>query len=516
MNSLRKFAKPSVLWRTELALLLAVLGFPWFMGLYAVDQQTCIPREDTEVVLHNPDMGWVLYENYPLDSRPNGAGTMNVLPQARFEGCDHVAVMFAWSDVEKAPGQFDWSRVDEAWDYWQQRGKGIHLRISTEPLFGWSRANPPGGLGIPDWLLARIPEAEKKRRTEGELFGWHVDARNALYQERLRIFLSEVNAHFSGPRAPGLVDLRGFGRWGEWHSGFPYASLAQKRAGLQTVLDLWSGAFPQRMLALSYSYDPDGPAEFYAGPWDKFDPAFARNYEDYLRFSAFDLALGKTNVTLRRDGAGGAVHSNERKLCEHAYRDLRRSPQMSEFVTSYRHARGGGPAFAAAVVNDALSLHPNYIGLLGWSGQEALDFMAERPDLFGQGLKRMGYRLVPLKVVMPKTIRADESFPLEMEWVNRATGRALRDYTLRLRLADKSGDVLAQVEAGILPTSQWLEGDKQNVRLTATFPKIGGSSNKARFLISLFDPATRRAIKLPLTKRTHDEFCEVGEQEIIR
>ncbi|MCX7007119.1 MAG: beta-galactosidase [Kiritimatiellaeota bacterium] len=237
------------------------LLLPPQLTLRAIETRTFAPREDTEVVLHNPDMGWVLYENFALDPRPHGAGTLNVLPQAQFAGCDYVAVMFAWSDVEKAEGQFDWSRVDQAWDHWQQRGKEIHLRLSTEPLFGWSRANPPGGLGIPDWLLARIPEDQKKRRDDGALFGWHVDARNTLYQERLRLFLREVNAHLTGKRAPVLVDLRGFGRWGEWHSGYPYASLADKRAALQSVLDIWSAAFPQRMLALSYSCDPDGPAE---------------------------------------------------------------------------------------------------------------------------------------------------------------------------------------------------------------------------------------------------------------
>lgn len=500
--------------KATLTLLTALLLSPLAM-LSAAELQTVVPREDAEVVLHNPDMGWVLYENYALDARSNGAGTMNALPQAMFEGCDNVAVMFAWSDVEKERDRFDWSRVDEAWDHWQKRGKGMHLRISTEPLFGWSRVSPPGGLGIPDWLLAQIPDAQKKKREDGAMFGWHVDARNALYQERLRIFLKEANAHFTGTRAPLLVDLRGFGRWGEWHSGFPYASLGEKRVALQAVLDIWSDSFPQRMLALSYSYDPDGPAELHDGPWNKFDPAFTKNYDDYLRFSAFDLAMKKPNITLRRDGAGGAVRSNERKLCEYAYRELRRAPQMSEFVTSYRHARGGGPANVKSIVDDALSLHPNYISLMDCA-QGGLDFMAERPDLIAHGLNRMGYRLVPLKVTMPKVIKAGEAFTLDMEWINRSVGRALRDYALRLRLADDKGHSLAQADAGTLRTSQWLEGDKQTVTASATFPKIAGDSGKAALLLSLHDPATGRVIKLPLSKRTHDEFCEIGEVGVVR
>lgn len=478
-------------------------------------RQTFTPREDADVVLHNPDMGWVLYENYPLDARPNGAGTLNVLPEARFEGCDYVAVMFAWSDVEKEQDRFDWSRVDQACDHWLQKGKGLHLRLSTEPLFGWSHVQPPGGLGIPDWLLARIPDGQKRRRSDGPMYGWHVDARHPLYQERLAIFLRAVNAHFSGPRTPALVDLRGFGRWGEWHSGYPYATLDDKRPALQGVLDTWCAAFPERMLALSYSFDPDGPAELHAGPWNKLDPAFTTNYSEYLRFSAFDLALQKTNITLRRDGAGGAVRSNERKLCEHAYRELRRAPMMSEFVGSYGHFRNGGSDFVRSVVDDALSLHPNYISLMD-TARGGMTFMLERPDLVARGLRRMGYRLVPLEVTAPKVLRAGASFTLDMTWINRGAGRALRDYALRLRLADEQGRVLAEADTGPLPTSRWLEGDRQHVSATATFPRIAGTATGARLLIALHYTTTGRVIALPLSRRTHDEWCELGMMEILR
>jgi hypothetical protein len=493
-----------------IGLLLAVFPFA-----VAAGPRTVVPREDAEAVLHNPGMGWVLYENYALDPRPAGAGTMNTMPEEAFAGCDAVAVMFAWSDVEQAEGRFDWRRVDEAWDYWLQRGKEIHLRMSTEPLFGWSRVQPPGGLGIPDWLLDRIPADQKKRREDGPQFGWHVDARNVLYQERLRLFLKEANAHFSGPLTPALVDLRGFGRWGEWHSGYPYASLDERRSALRAVLEIWSTSFPTRLLALSYSHDPDGPAEFHAGPTRAFDAAFATRYEEYLRYSAFDLALAMPNITLRRDGAGGAVCSNQRKLCEHVYRDLRRAPQASEFVTGYAQARPGGAEWLRWMVDDALSLHPNYIGLLGYSGRDAQAFMNEQPDLVAHGLRGMGYRLVPLRVTMPERLAAGQPFTLDMEWINRAAGRALQDFTLRVRLADEQGEVLAQADAVPLPTSQWLQGDVHQVERSVTFAAISGAAPRATLLMSLHDPSTGRAIQLPLAKRTRDEFYEIGELGLI-
>lgn len=477
----------------------------------AAGTQTVVPREDPDVTLHNPDMGWVMYENYPLDPRPNGSSSMLTLPNENFQGCDHVAVMFAWSDVETAEGRYDWSRVDTAWDYWLQRGKSLHLRMSTEPLFGWSRLQPAGGLGIPDWLLARIPDKQKNLRTDNEgKSGWHVDARNPLYQDRLRIFLKATQAHLSGKRRPALIDLRGFGRWGEWHSGFPYASQEDKREALKAVLAIWSEAFPGQMLALSYSYDPDGPPELHAGSTRELDPACTRNFADYLRFSAFDVALEKTNITLRRDGAGGAVSSNQRKLCEYAYHDLRRAPQMSEFVGGYAQTRPGGTVHLQWSIDDALSLHPNYVNLLGYGARDGLNFMLERPDLVIHGLHGMGYRLVPLQAILPETIQPGEKFVLHMQWSNRAAGRALRDYALKVRLAtDKGRQVAAEVDAGVLPTSQWLQGDKHSTRTEVIFPKIDGSG-QATLQISLNDPASGRVISLPLSARGSDGFYTLG------
>jgi hypothetical protein len=118
---------------------------------------TVVPEEDPNAVLHNPGMGWILYENYPIDQRPSGASTMVTLPREKFPEVDAVAVMFAWSDVEKEPGKYDFSKVDVAYDYWKTRGKEIQLRMSTESLLWWNELNPPAGAGIPDHVLNQLP-----------------------------------------------------------------------------------------------------------------------------------------------------------------------------------------------------------------------------------------------------------------------------------------------------------------------------------------------------------------------
>lgn len=470
---------------------IAILGQP----AEEASAVSVIPHESPDADLHNPDMGWVIYENYPLDQDPHGSSTMLILPDENFPDVDTVAVMFSWQDIEQQPDKYDFSKVDFAYDYWHERGKAIQLRMSTTTLLWWANRTPPAGAGAPAYVRDRLAANEKQTRTLEGLPYDVEDARNPYYQERLRKFLSAVNDHFSAARPVTLIDLRGFGVWGEWHSGFQYAALEDRRTALKQIIDVWCESLPNHRLALSYSYDPDSPPEFYAGSTHDYDAAATAHYDDYLSYSAFDYALTKPNVTFRRDGCGGAVHSNERKLNEAAYR-LGRGPMFSEFVDGYSQSKAGGKQWVDWKIDDALSLHPNYICLLGWQGSDVLAFLHERRDLVEHGLRRMGYRLVPTHVTYPTTIVARQPFNLDVSWTNRGAGRAVRNYTLRAALIDDSGHIIAATSAGELATSKLSTGDTMATRVNVQFDS--SSSADYQLAIGLYDAATKRAIALPL------------------
>lgn len=472
----------------------------------APDVVSVTPREDPHRILHSPDMGWVLYENYPIDSRPGGSSTLVNLPQVNFDGVDSVAIMFSWADIETGDGTYDFSKTDYAYDYWAARGKQIQLRLSTAPLLWWSNLSPPAGMGVPDFVLRHMPaEAKQIRRTEGLAYTV-VDARNPYYLSRLARFLAAVNDHFNAKRPVTLIDLRGFGLWGEWHSGFRYPSTESRRAGLAGVIDAWSAAFPGHWLALSYSYDPDSPKDLWDGPTDRYDPAFARTYEQYLRFAAFDYAMTKPNVTLRRDGVGGAVHSNERRLNDEAFNTLTKGPMVCEFLGGYTSAKAGGDKYVARMIDDALSLHPNYINLLGWQGADALAFMHERRDLFNRGLREMGYRLVPTRISYPAVVGAD--FQIDTSWVNRGVGRAMRDFSLNVLLTDASGKSVASCDAGPMPTSRWVKASSYEWSGKVTLKNV--PSGRYTLRVAVLDPRSGRNISLPLREGNADDGYAIG------
>lgn len=476
----------------------------------AAKRVTVHPQEDPSAVLHNPGMGWVLYENYPLDQ--HGSSTLVTLPNETFPEVDAVAVMFAWSDVERADGAFDWSKVDHAYDWWKQRGKEIQLRMSTESLLYWNKANPPGGLGVPQWVLDQMPANAKQTRTSPDHIDYNVvDARNPTYRKYVTRFLDAVNRHFDAKRPVTLIDLRGFGLWGEWHQGFRYPSLAAKHDALVGVIDLWCKAFPTHKLALSASYDPDAPDDLRDGPTDHYDEAFTKRYDEFLYYSAFDHALKNPQITWRRDGAGGAVHTKERKLLNDAHA-LGRGPFVAEFVGGYGDFKKGGQSALEFAINDALTLHPNYINVLGWCCGDALAFIKEQPELFHRALRTMGYRLVPTSIEYPSEVRSSASATIQMTWINRGIGCVRGMQTVVFHLIDKDGHATSLPAKEKFPSMSWIDGQSHNWTGTVKVSSLPAGDDTLCF--SVIDEITQQRVKLPIAGDRGSGVYEIGPVQI--
>ncbi len=478
-----------------------------FVGCASAPKRVTVhPQEDSIAVLHNPGMGWVLYENYPLD--PHGSSTLVTLPNEMFPEVDAVAVMFAWSDVERADGAFDWSKVDHAYDYWKARGKEIQLRMSTESLLYWNKANPPGGLGVPQWVLDRMPASAKQTRTSPDHIDYNVvDARDPAYRAYLTRFLNEVNRHFDRKRPVTLIDLRGFGLWGEWHQGFRYPSLAAKYQALVGVIDLWCKAFPSHKLALSASYDPDAPEALHDGPTDRYDEAFTKHYDEFLHYSAFDYALSNPQITWRRDGAGGAVHTKERKLLNDAHA-MGRGPFVAEFVGGYGDFKKGGQPAVESALNDALTLHPNYINVLGWCCGDALAFIKEQPEPFHRALRTMGYRLVPTSIEYSNEASRASRLEVKMSWVNRGVGCVTNAQNVQFLLMNRDKRVASIDAREVFPSNDWIDGKEHVWKATVEF--AGVKAGDYTLCFTLLDQPTQRHVRLPIDPDLGDGVYEIG------
>ena len=237
-----------------------------------------------------------------------------------------------------------------------------------------------------------------------------------------------------------------------------------------------------------------------------------KTYDDFLHYSAFDYAMTKPNITLRRDGVGGAVFSNQRKFNAEAFATLAKGPMMAEFVQSYSEAKKRDAGWVKSMIDDALSLHSNYINLMGYQCDDAIKFLKEQPELVAYGLRNMGYRLVPSGATYPQSIRDGESFDIKMTWLNRAVGRAMRDFHLQLHLVDTNGMLAGVCDSGPLKTSQWIRGQTYETTTQAAFKSI--QPGHYTLWIGLNDPASDRMIGLPLQGDDGKHWYPLGSMDV--
>lgn len=448
------------------------------------------PTEDQRTVLHNPDMGWVLYDNYIISKSESSAHISCPTFGYDFPGVDAVMLKFTWADIEKSEGNYDFTEFDFIYDYWTELGKTVTLGMSTDSLLWYGLS----GTGVPSYVLEKLPpnKVQTREYIGNRSLKYRVcDASEPYYMERLEAFLKACDKHFKETgRNIDYIDLRGYGLWGEWHQGYQYESLEAKRKALDGVMRIWSESFPDAWLALSYSYDPDEPFEYY------YDP---NKYEKYLEWSAFDLALKYPNITLRRDGAGGAIQNNERIFCAEVFSKLERGPFTSEGADGYKDRSN-----AENILYDGLTLHPNYFTIIGWTNQQAKQFIENEPDLFNYGLINMGYRFVPNFFEYSMEIKHGETLTVKSQWVNRAVGRAVRDYELRAVLTDDKGNKKYEFSLGATGCDKWVKDNKYDIENSGQVPS---SVRKGTYnlCIAMYDQKTERYIELALKNKVSEE-----------
>ncbi|MHB8963846.1 MAG: hypothetical protein ACYC5K_11915, partial [Saccharofermentanales bacterium] len=448
------------------------------------------------IEITNPDMGWVIYENHPIRKSD---GTLSTVRDYIFPGVEYVALMFSWADIEKSEGIYDFTAVDYAYDYWKSLDKNIHLRLSTESLLWWGMTL---GSGIPGYVLAKIPADQKQLRTFEGLGYYTADARNEYYLLRLRAFLNAVDNHFSSKSRPvDLIDLRGYGLWGEWHSGYAYKDEQDRKQGLDTILKTWSGAFSDgTFLSLSYSWDPDRE-------WLRND---SLKYTAYKEWGRFDTALQYPNIAFRRDGCGGAIFANDRAFSTEAY-EKSVGPMMSEIAGGYDAARKDDPSYQKVcgdIIKDCLSINPNYINVYGWQSLAAKDFVEDRPDLISLGSRKMGYRIVPFRMSFQNTVEKDGMLEIDCSFTNYGAGKVVRDLRMDILLYDHDGNRISILKGQIVPVKGLLKGESSNS--TCLFNLAEMDKGRYEIRMGLYDLYHKQYINLAVYGGSADSGYALG------
>lgn len=384
-------------------------------------------EETNDLCADNEGMGWDILEEPLLGGLPS-VGYLGNFPEVK-----NISLSTGWSVVEKTPGVYDWSVIDESVEYWASQGKYINLRLCTDGL----TLNQGVIYGCPGWLFD-APYNVPKIINEGQIYA---DISNKVYLDHLETFLAEFASHFMDDDYTyrdmvDVVELRGYGMVGEWHSGWnTYTTIEERAEGLCNIIDMWREAWgDEKLLVVSCTYEfiPNMPGAL-----------GATNYEDFMYWMGYDHALTLDNISFRRDGIAFALREwDERMATDYFYLNTG-LPLLGEIGGGY-HTHGDDsqyPLFEA--LNEALhKWRVNYQTVIGWVAQDFITVLEKERELMDYFGRLMGYRIVPDTLEYSKKVKAGDKLYANGLFTNKAMGRCWTDYDFSVYLENANGETV--------------------------------------------------------------------------
>ncbi len=451
-------------------------------------------EETNDLCEDNEGMGWVILEE-PLWGGLPSLGYKGTFPEVK-----SISLSTGWSVFEETPGNYDWTVMDETIEYWVKQGKTINLRLCTDGL----ELNQGVVNGCPAWLFEE-PYNVPKVVNNGDIFA---DLSSKVYQEELRKFLTEFAGHYTSEDYPyrdaiEVVELRGYGMVGEWHSGWnTYNSVEERTQALCDTIDAWREAWGDKLLVLSCTY------EFLNNMWGVNN---AESYEDFMYYMGYDHALQLDNITFRRDGIAFALQEYDSRMALDYFYLNTGLPLLGEIGDGYAKHGDNDPYPLYEAMNEALhKWRVNYQTVIGWVAQDFDIVIKQEKELVEYFNRMMGYRLVPDKIRYSSEIKAGDKFYLDSLWSNQAMGRCWTDYDLSVYFEDAEGKtVYTGTDARFNPVSI-NGGEPHFFQLSYTVPdSLPRGEYTVKFAVS--DAAGNPKIEMPIAGNDGTKKYYLGE-----
>lgn len=450
----------------------------------------------TEQLLNNPGMGWVVLEE------PTYPGHLDLGWSGDLPEVSTVSLSTAWAMIERTEGVFDWSQTDAAIKYWTSKGKSINFRICTDNL-----CLPYTTLGAPEWLSTTYHVPTQTLMETNQTYKVH-DYLNPKYQEKLGIFLKKLMERYSSNPKIEVVEIRGYGVYGEWHSGYSYDTYEKRIKALQSVIDIWLKAWQgKKLMVVSASYEYRSEIT----PIVKY----AKKYSDYLKWSAFDYAMKEPEVAFRRDGIATALMDHDQHLFADVLRSGKKVPNFGEFYGGYTEHRDETYGYTLTDIMNAMiyKMRPNYSTVLGWVADAVEQQATENHWVLDMGNRWFGYRLVVDKAEFNTEVAPGGTLKLDTLWTNDAMGRLWQKYKMKASLLNESGqEIYSYVENSFDPRNL-LYGNIENIRSEMKIPS-SVKPGTYRLAVAITDDSGKPAVKLGIEGNDGKDRYIIGKLNV--
>lgn len=455
---------------------------------------TVVYPERISGALNNPGMGWIALEEQ------TGNGKMDLGASGQLPEVDNIGIQTSWALIERNEGVFDWSLIDRTIDYWTARGKRINFRICTDSL-----SLPEVYFGAPKWLYDDYGVKFKLFSYGSTVNQTRVtDLTDANYQHFFERFMTKLSERYKNNPYIDTIDIRGFGEWGEWHSGYGFADMDERIATLGYIIDKYVDAFDAagKTLFLSCSWDFQGANEDGSNAIISDDTP----YLEYVGESAFDHAMSLENVSFRRDGgAGNGVvrYAHDERLMADVFRSGKKVAQIAEFFTGYDAYLPKNGVYpydmtpVEAVDELMFKMHANYSTVMGWVNIEVANIIDDgSAEIFNRGNEIMGYRLAVDSAKWSDKVETGGKLDVVITMSNSGTGRfTLNNHNLKVALTTESGKEVASVINQDFDLRTLVSGEVINIYSVIDIPQEL-KQGKYNISVSIVDANGNNAIRL--------------------
>ena len=168
--------------------------------------------------MENPDKGWY---HHLIDCGTWRYEIRDDATFARFPGMDHLYVRLAWSYLQPAENEIDWSMIDAVVNKYVPQGYGISFRVTCKERRGY-----PGGVGqvvdgvhyaTPVWVRQAGAKGVEVV-SEGGALTWCPDWDDPIFLKELGRFHQAFAARYDGKPWVRYVDIGSIGDYGEGHT----------------------------------------------------------------------------------------------------------------------------------------------------------------------------------------------------------------------------------------------------------------------------------------------------------
>ena len=459
----------------RISLLMALLG-SLFVSASAQTEMIVVRPEPSDDVLVNPGMGVTTFQRFngqPLNqglrwseegptSKRSEASAPSVFPDTSIAYC-----RWFWNELQPAPDRIRWEIIDTALEEARQHHQTLAIR-----LMPYDEEHP-----LPDWYRnSGARRANKPTDKDGTI--WQPDFSDPLYLKYWSALVADAGARYDGHPFLDSVDISSVGYWGEGWSDYMPAFQFQKE-----LIDIYFDAFKRTPLLMNF----DEPHALAYGTgrgagW-RLDCLgdMGRQWKDRPTFSHM-------------------LDFYPQQIARMGIQDVwQRSPVSLEtcWVPGFWKERGWDVDY---ILDQALRWHVSSLNI------KSSPIPPEWQQKFEKFQKRMGYRFVLRRLEYQRAVKAGQTMPVHMWWLNAGVAPVYRHFTLTMQFQSAAESQNVPLTSDV---SRWLPGDAVVDQLVYVPDSLAPGNYRLR--LALLDPRTNQpAVRLAIKGRESDGWYNLG------